>query len=977
MARRFEGLDSSSEISELKLREDLRPLSVKLRDWWLTPDGQTTTLMCMLGLAVIGIWAPFAGEVVLLLVLGFSALQLNYKKRKWDFPLRVPMSAGLIDGSTNKEGKGIMFVGNEIGSGLPASISDNDARTHALIFGTTGSGKTVFLMGFVFCSLVYNGGASYTDGKGDVKLWLLFMNACRMLGREDDLLLISFITSGHEFYDRQETKISNTINPYANGSSGMCTEASISLMDSGGGDDMWKGRAIAFLGGLIKPLVFLRDQGEVLLDAELIRDYFDLPKLEKFVWDENDIWKGGLNREQGYFSKKYGKVWKAVIRPLEAFMTTIPGYDRSRLGKQEQKTLEQHGYITMQLARLFGDLADNYGHIMKTPLGEVDMYDVVINDRILVTLLPALERSPESLGMLGKIIVGGIKQMAAGCLGNKVEGLRREIVEARPTNSPVPFPTIFDEYGYYAVLGFSSMPAQARSLGFMVVFAAQDFASLKKSSPEEADQTWENTNLRGIGRITSGTASETYKRMVELGGTANVAEVSGWEIDRTRLVSKLRASEQIKITEKPRVNTHDLHSQADGEFHLFLGKKEQGGQKGLMKIVRVNGFFSEIVHGGRRDKKNEQPNVEYLCINHFARVAPPAEIVSPATNAMIKGDNGIRAAIANDQLTLPISTMESRNPIPIMSGELYRLNSELENPFPLLDQVFAGMAYLAISEQKRKADIMKSLDLVTSSVPAVKAASKPPPIVTAQTDGGASSSGSGGPVQAMVPTKVNVPVGLPGTIGKPPAAIGKPPVGASPLKVGASPLSKAGLSAPPVVPAGSAAASSAAASVPNVEAKAPAADGDPLVLSDGDKELLAKVNLFTNGEVDIPVNSVTKEQLVQLAQDLLTAGSDVLGIDLGEANPQDVIDNAQARGTIQSSVKVLDAQAITDVILAVDPSVLSPDQEAAKRREARAFVDNMAAGSTYLDLPLPNSALPVASFKDAVDALAEGVFDGE
>ena len=62
----------------------------------------------------------------------------------------------------------------------------------------------------------------------------------------------------------------------------------------------------------------------------------------------------------------------------------------------------------------------------------------------------------------------------------------------------------------HIVLGFAVAPAQARSLGFSITFAAQDFSSLKKSSAEEADATWENTNVRIVGRITSGSKSETW-----------------------------------------------------------------------------------------------------------------------------------------------------------------------------------------------------------------------------------------------------------------------------------------------------------------------------------------------------------------------------------------------------------------------------------------------------------------------------------
>lgn len=961
MVRKFEGVGTSSEVSGLRTREDLRSFPQKLRDWWLSPDGQRYTLGGIMSAGVVLLWAPLAAEFLLIALLLFSRIQLRYKERSWDFPLRVPIIAGLKDGSTNGKGKGLMYVGAEVGTRMPATISDNDARTHALLFGTTGSGKTELLLAFVVNSLVYDGGASYTDGKGDVKLWLKFLNASRMFGRECDLLLISFITSGHEFYDRQETKISNTMNPYANGSSGMCTEASIALMDSSGGSgDMWKGRAIAFLGALIKPLVFLRDKGDVLLDADLIREYFDLPILERFVWDMEDTWKGGIKRDTGYFAAKYGKVWKSVIRPLEAFMVTIPGYDKGRMGKQEQKTLEQHGYITMQLARLFGDLADNYGHIMRTPLGEVDMYDVVINDRILVTLLPALERSPESLGMLGKIIVGGIKQMAAGCLGNKVEGLRREIVDARPTNSPVPFPTIFDEYGYYAVLGFSSMPAQARSLGFMVVFAAQDFASLKKSSAEEADQTWENTNLRGIGRITSGGDAETYKRMAALGGDVQVAEIAGFERQVTLLGSKLRANDQIRIERKPRVNSDDLHSQADGEFHLFLGKKEDNADRGRVKVVRVNGFYTDVkpVDEKRFPKTGgidprTQPSVTHLSINHFARVAPPEEVQDYAGNLLLHSENGIRRAIVGGGIVGTIKANESRNAMIGMAGSLGEANAKLgDKAFGMLDTAFAFMALASRYEAQRQKDMLEHL--IAANLPPGFGA-QPTKLSAGDAGGEASGVGSaGGPILSPQPAPAAIvkPVTVvdPSEIGRP-RAIGRPP----------------------------AATAASADAVAEEKAQQPASapvDGTqkPVVLTEEDRANLAKISLFTEGAVSIPVNNATEEDLVALARDLLAAGHAVFGDSDGEVlTPEVVAEVAMVEGELKAQVAGLDKEAITDVIVAVEPRALGPEDSAKARAEGRAFVEKMALGSTYLESPIPPGNISIASFQDAVDVLTEAV----
>lgn len=932
--RKFEGVDNRDEISELRNREDLRGIPQKLRDWWLVPNGQTTTFVLLGIVGLLLVWMPFGGEFIIILTVLFTKTLLGYKTRKWDFPLRVPLVANLLDGSTNRKGDGIIFLGNDVKTKLPAVVSDNDARTHALFFGTTGSGKTELLLAYVVNSLIYDGGASYTDGKGDVKLWGKFIDICRLLGREDDLLLISFITSGHEFYDRQENRISNTMNMYSTGSSGMCTEASISLMDSSkGGDDMWKGRAIAFLGALIKPMVFLRDKGEVLLSADAIREYFELPILERFVWDEEDTWKGGSKREQGYFSKKYGKVWDKVIRPLRAFMVTIPGYDKGSLGKQEQKTLEQHGYITMQLARLFGDIADNYGHIMQTPLGEVEMYDVVINDRILVTLLPALERSPESLGMLGKIIVGGIKQMAAGCLGNKVTGLRREIIDARPTNSPVPFPTIFDEYGYYAVLGFAAMPAQARSLGFAVIFAAQDFASLKKSSPEEADQTWENTNLRGIGRITSGGDAETYKRMSALGGTVRVAALSGYERVFGLFRTRVRASENISIEDRPRVNSDDLHSQANGEFHLFLGKMEDEATKGRIQVVRVNAFYTDVKPFGKDDRT--QKSSRELDLNYFAPIPPPPIIIDPRADAGLYGPNGFMEAMKADVVRGVVEANQSRTQLPPSCQMMGGKNSTLEGQaFGTLDLGLAFMAYAEFFERKRNSDLFAHLQASNITRDRVPDAS----LASAATEA------------ASVDLKVAPPAATEASRAARAAAFPLRPT---------TPTSKA---------AEARGHSKNSESDPG-QAEPNTGKDVPVQLSDVDRENLAKISLFTGGAISIPVNTATEQQLMELAQDLLAAADATFSAATLEQTALDAMES----GALEATVKGLDSSQVVEAMVEAHPEKMSPEEAARARQDGRNFVDKMALGTTYLEIPTPTSSLTTATFLEAVEALNDAV----
>jgi len=447
-------------------------------------------------------------------------------------------------------------------------VTDDNIVTH----------NTEFLLGLVFNALVQNTGFIYVDGKGDPKLQKEIFRLARYLGREDDLLIINFITSGRDFVEKQFDKVTNNMNIMGNTSSGMLIELIVSLMDdSGGGGDMWKGRAISFVAALTRPLIYMRDKGYINLSPEKYLEYFELNVIEELVWEHNG---------------KYGDMFDVIVAPLRSYLVTLPGYQKSKLKKQEQKTLEQHGFIVMQLTRIFNDLTFNYGHIFKTKVGDVDFFDVVINRRMLVVLLPALERAPDSLRMLGKMIVGSIKQMMAGCLGNRVEGVVREIIDSRPTNATVPFYTILDEYGYYAVLGFAVAPAQARSLGFAVIFAAQDFSSLKKSSAEEADATWENTNVRAIGRLTSGEESETWRRVQGAAGQASEAMVAGYERKPGVTAEKFQQQDNVTIERRNRLEYDDLAAQENGEFTLLIGKKEAGGKTGGVRVIRGMGFYT-------------------------------------------------------------------------------------------------------------------------------------------------------------------------------------------------------------------------------------------------------------------------------------------------------------------------------------------------------------------------------------------------
>ena len=663
----YKGASRKHEIKTTRRRKDTRLLGQRFIDFYDSADGVVFGLFALPIAAVLLIKIPGSGELMLLLAWFFYKRFVRISGRAFDFPYRVPQQAQVLDGSS-KQGKslgnGITFLGTDSEVKEQIYTSNDDLRAHMLILGTTGSGKTEFLLGLVANALVQNTGCIYVDGKGDPNLQKEMFRLARNFGREDDLLIINFITSGRDFVEKQVDKVTNNMNLMANTSSGMLIELIVSLMDdSGGGGDMWKGRAISFVAALTRPLTYLRDKGYINLSPEKYLEYFELNIIEELVWEHNG---------------KYGDMFDLIVAPLRSYLVTLPGYQKAEMKKQGTKTLEQHGYIVMQLTRIFNDLTFNYAHIFRTKVGDVDFFDVVTRRRILVVLLPALERAPDSLRMLGKMIVGSIKQMMAGCLGNRVEGVVREIIESRPTNAPLPFYTILDEYGYYAVIGFAVAPAQARSLGFSVIFAAQDFSSLKKSSAEEADATWENTNTRVVGRITSGQRSETWERIQGASGEAQEAQMAGFERTQGGMSERFKQQDNVSIERRARLDYDDLAAQSNGEFTFLVGKKENKGTTGGVRIIRGMGFYTA------------GPTPKEMRINDFLPVEPPEPADLPQNRKAVEA---LHKGLIDGSFSASVRSIVKGDPILAAMHKAFERNHA--NPDrPVLGRIDASFAVL-------------------------------------------------------------------------------------------------------------------------------------------------------------------------------------------------------------------------------------------------------------------------------------------
>ncbi|GAB5390228.1 MAG: type IVB secretion system protein IcmO/DotL [Alphaproteobacteria bacterium] len=560
------GLDSKYQYKPQDFLRDTRPMGARLAEGLRTPYAAGGVLGLCLMIAIM--FVPGATEF-LMLIGGAYAWWVLTKKQK--LPLRLPMTTsiekdyGNLQPGTGKPGKpeGIFFIGNEMAANEQLWITNSDARTHLLILGTTGSGKTETLLSVSTNAMTWGSGFLYTDGKGDSSLWGKVYSLARRFGRDDDVLVLNFMTGNAD-----GDSGSNTTNPFNQGSSSAMTEMIVSLMDDGGKDgDMWKGRAIGMISAIMVALTELREKGRILLNVNAIRNHLSLPKI-------TDLY---LDRHGTYDLTPRAK------EALKGYLDSLPGFDwaaAERGEPQSSTTNDQHGFLYMQFTRIMGSLAETYGYIFGAEIGDIDFYDVVINRRILSVLLPALEKSEDELANLGKIVVAMLKGMMATTLGSAIEGDWGDVIDTKPTNSSTPFIAILDEVGYYTVPGMAVMAAQARSLGFCIVFAAQDLAAMKMRVSKEAESIVANTNFKLFMKLED--PDDTKEMFRKAAGGTTVTQTSGFAREASSTFMNYYDMHNTSVTVREKADFVDLKDQLSGQAYILSGSK----------LLRANLFYA-------------------------------------------------------------------------------------------------------------------------------------------------------------------------------------------------------------------------------------------------------------------------------------------------------------------------------------------------------------------------------------------------
>lgn len=587
------------EIRQSKLIQDARPLGEKLAAYWFEP---TRFRMGMLGLIVLQLITPSLWPAWIMCLLFLTDA---FKDVLVKMPMRVPKDVGGHDPSEDMEydkeitkwfglyrvtrtsinrGKaaGILFLGTQRtddldNQGREVWITNSDSRMHMTLAGTTGSGKTETLLGLAFNSLCWGSGTIFADGKADLNLPFCIWSLMRRLGAEDNFLVLNFLLGGSDPFEKlveeqrrkgpldmdkwgKELRQSNSFNPYAGGSSDFSLQLTVSLLPKASGDaSQWQEKAINLADAIIRVLRYKHLTNELVLGIEAIRKYLALEELAKL-----------------YLEGMEGKLPEMAFAAIKAYLETgLPGFNPALAGEPDKwgdEVRNQHGYLTGQFARMLGMLNDSYGFVFKNSYPDVDILDVAVNNRTLVVLIPSMEKSSQEAAALGKLVIANIKLMIAMNLGMRLEGTANEVLDTRATNTPVPFPIITDEVGYYYAQGLAVIYAQARSLGFFMCAAFQDIQALKRGEgADEVASLIGNTKIKWVLALED--PDETFELFKKAAGQAYYAVTKGYDVETVGTTKLHNEQDSPHVELMDRINFQDLKGLKAGHGYTILNDK--------------------------------------------------------------------------------------------------------------------------------------------------------------------------------------------------------------------------------------------------------------------------------------------------------------------------------------------------------------------------------------------------------------------
>jgi intracellular multiplication protein IcmO len=598
---------------------DPRPVTEKFAEWLSVPGNLFSVAM---PIAIATALVPPLGLVTVPFLIFATLAHVMTKSL---LPIRYPQGAVTPDG---KPGDGILYVG-EVASSSPFEnfkeiwLSDDDLRKHMLILGSTGSGKSEALKSIFYNALNWSSGFFIADGKADNKLPTDVYTMVRSNGRDQDMLVLNFLLAGKtpEQVRRSRRRRTNKLNPFSSADADTIIQMGSNLLPKVEGDAKnWQEKALNLWRSVVAAVCYKRDTQSFDLSVATFIDYMSLHKVEELyiegyqeAMSRNGEWSYGFAGIKNYLESGCPAYQVAKLLKKNGFGDDTdddPGRRQATFGgkrgggketEQDSMAYEQHSYRTNQLMPVLNLLDKTYGFIFRDKYPEIDMSDVTLRNRILVMLIPSLEKSAAEAENLGKLAIACLRVMMSKNLGAEVEGSHEELLGSKATNSPYPYVVALDELAYYFSDGIAVMFAQARSLGTCMIAAAQDLEKLTEGNKSaEAGAMLANQVTKFFMRIDdTGKTADMIQKVV---GKATVAVRRDYRYGALGYSRKA----DVHVTEVDRVSAQRLKKFGQGE--------------GIVDAMGRTHFMRWFYMG----KDIEEHRVDNYYVNRFLQVAPPS-----------------------------------------------------------------------------------------------------------------------------------------------------------------------------------------------------------------------------------------------------------------------------------------------------------------------------------------------------------------
>lgn len=557
---RMRGLSKDREVSSDELYRDIRTPMQKIGDAFADTPGFSIWFTIIL-LLVAFISTTFFMLVCVPLIYWMTGKALG---KEQTLPMLLPREAGIKDPKDPKPGRhgyhtarGEYLVGNLRFSNKPYELWLSFAHllTHTLLLGATGSGKTETLVSKSANYLSVGSGIMYSDAKAAPKLgWQLFTLA-RFFGREDDFRALNYIKGNTSLKPDPAVRRGNNVNLFTYGSAESITQIIVSLMPPGGAENkLFSERAVGLISAVMPALVDLRDKANLKITPGVIRKALEFEEVQKL--------------------KRAKAITPESREALRAYLSSLPGYSehpKDRNGrptdKQPEEVTRQFGFAQAYFTRALASLSDTYGDIYMVGRGEINFLDLILRRRICVVMIPALEKAPDEMKNLAKIVLAAQKNAISTGIPPDIEGRKENVLDNLPTTAPVPFGIINDEFAFMMTPGYGSVLAQARGLFTAVTIAGQDYAGMKREDADEAEQIAENTKLKIV--MASEGLGATKELIQEIAGEGVASVASSYAMDEGSMTGMYRDSKSASFERRSRVDTQDTRAAVEGEGIIF------------------------------------------------------------------------------------------------------------------------------------------------------------------------------------------------------------------------------------------------------------------------------------------------------------------------------------------------------------------------------------------------------------------------